>query len=168
MRGGKNLGPHRRKALLAGAAAAACVAALGLAGWALCSSGGDAAWTAQPATTEAAAAEEAGLSVGDVARLCADLVLDNAELGVDPSAIRVEAADGHVMITQASGDDAPTMVDATARRSAALARALKGVRVSGPDVTDVTWVTTDPDGNVKLSSRTRPTARPAAEPRPMS
>lgn len=157
---GKERGPHRRKALLAGAAAAACVAALGLAGWALCSSGGDAARTVQPATTEAAAAEEAGLSVGDVARLCADLVLDNAELGVDPSAIRVEAADGHVMITQASGDDAPTMVDATARRSAALARTLKGVRVSGSDVTDVTWVTTDPDGNVKVVISNTPDGAP--------
>lgn len=157
---GKERGPHRRKALLAGAAAAACVAALGLAGWALCSSGTGATQAAQPATTETAAAEATGLSVGDVARLCADLMLDNAELGVDPSAIRVEAADGHVMITQASGDDAPTMVDATARRSAALARALKGLKVAGSDVADVTWVTTDPAGSVKVAFSNTPDGAP--------
>lgn len=112
------------------------------------------------ATTEAETVD-AGLGLGDVAQLCTRLALDNADLSIDAARVRIEAQDGHVMVTQASEDDAATMVDATARRSAALARALNNQKVAGSDVVDVTWVTTDQAGNVKVAVANTPASAPA-------
>lgn len=154
-------GGRRRRRRVAGAAiAVVLVAGLG-AGLALASRVPSQEEPPGATATTEAETVDAGLGLGDVAQLCTRLALDNADLSIDAARVRIEAQDGHVMVTQASEDDAATMVDATARRSAALARALNNQKVAGSDVVDVTWVTTDQAGNVKVAVANTPASAPA-------
>ena len=91
------------------------------------------------------------LSTSDIAKLCATLKLDDADLSIASDQVRVDAKSGRVLVTQVSEDDAAKMVDSTARRSAALATVLNGKKVKGVSAVDVTWVATDKDGNIKVA-----------------
>lgn len=91
------------------------------------------------------------LSTSDIAKLCATLKLDDADLSIASDQVRIEAKSGRVLVTQASEDDASKMVDSTARRSAALAAVLNGKKVKGVSAVDVTWIATDKDGNIKVA-----------------
>ena len=91
------------------------------------------------------------LSTSDIAKLCATLKLDDADLSIASDQVRIEAKSGRVLVTQVSEDDAAKMVDSTARRSAALAAVLTGKKIKGVSAVDVTWVATDKDGNIKVA-----------------
>lgn len=91
------------------------------------------------------------LSTSDIAKLCATLKLDDADLSIASDQVRIEVKSGHILVTQASEDDAAKMVDSTARRSAALAAVLNGKKVKGVSAVDVTWIATDKDGNIKVA-----------------
>ena len=91
------------------------------------------------------------LSTSDVAKLCATLKLDDADLSIASDQVRIDAKSGRILVTQASEDDAVKMVDSTARRSAALAAVLNGKKVKGVSAVDVTWIATDKDGNIKVA-----------------
>lgn len=91
------------------------------------------------------------LSTSDIAKLCATLKLDDADLSIASDQVRIEAKSGRVLVTQVSEDDAAKMVDSTARRSAALAAVLNGKKIKGVSAVDVTWVATDKDGNIKVA-----------------
>lgn len=145
-----------RKKIIAIAAGVVLIAGLGIGAFALSSH--------KTANTQPAEQEQTvtpvkdnsedktdNLSTSDIAKLCATLKLDDADLAIASDQVRVDAKSGRVLVTQVSEDDAAKMVDSTARRSAALAAVLNGKKIKGVSAVDVTWVTTDKDGNIKVA-----------------
>lgn len=117
---------------------------------------GVAAWAMRPAAQpagEAPAAGEPARQDASVPQLLSSLSYHGRDVSATPSAVTVTAAHGHVMVEERSDADAVTRVDLSARRSAALAHALSGETVRGDEVSDVTWVACNPDGDVKFAVR---------------
>ena len=147
---------YKHKKIIAIAAGVVLIAGLGIGAFALSS---HKTANTQPAEQEQTVtpvkdnSEEKtdNLSTSDVAKLCAMLKLDDADLSIASDQVRIEAKSGRILVTQASEDDAAKMVDSTARRSAALAAVLNGKKVKGVSAVDVTWVATDKDGNIKVA-----------------
>lgn len=155
-----------RKKIIAIAAGVVLIAGLGIGAFALSS---HKTANTQPAEQEQTVApvkdnsEEKtdNLSTSDIAKLCSTLKLDDADLSIASDQVRVDAKSGRVLVTQVSEDDAAKMVDSTARRSAALAAVLNGKKIKGVSAVDVTWVTTDKDGNIKVAVAYDVTKAPA-------
>lgn len=145
-----------RKKIIAIAAGVVLIAGLGIGAFALSS---HKAANTQPAEQEQTVTpvkdnsedKTDNLSTSDIAKLCSTLKLDDADLSTASDQVRVDAKSGRVLVTQVSEDDAAKMVDSTARRSAALAAVLNGKKIKGVSAVDVTWVTTDKDGNIKVA-----------------
>lgn len=95
------------------------------------------------------------LTVEEVRALCADLAFDGEALAVDADAISIEVKDGQVMVTEPTDALGAPVVGAAAKKSAALATALKG-RASL-----VTWVmAAASDGTVQTAVATEPESAP--------
>ena len=159
---------NRRNRVVAGCVVAVLVAGLG-AGLALTHGApaqeAPAAATTQAATTEGAA--DAALTAGEVAALLPTLAFDGRDVSIAADMVTVGVSEtGNVVVTNASTDDEATVVESTAMRSAALAGELAGATVAGPagdvETSEVTWVTTDPDGNVTCAVSSDPAKAPAS------
>lgn len=110
---------------------------------------------APEAAPEAPTAQEqdSELTASDVARLCASLEFDGADVSAE--GVSVEVENGRVMVVFASGERGKELVDLTARRSAALAAALEGEGVS-----EVVWVAVDGGGAVQAAVSNVPGEQP--------
>lgn len=157
----------RRNRVIAGCVAAVLVAGLG-AGAALPlvapSQAAPVAATTAAATTEQA---DPALTASDVAAMLPSLSFDGNDVSIASDLATVGVSEtGNVVVTNASTDDAATVVSSTAMRSAALAGDLKGATVAGPSgdvaVSEVTWVTTDPSGNVECGVASDPAKAPTS------
>ena len=152
---------HRRRMVAVGVAAAAVAVGLGIA-LALGSGqptpetpepAAEAAPTAQQATEEEPAdLDEAGVE-GVVE---SNLAYAGEDVTAEAGTSEVTAADGHVMVTQRTDDDAEARVEASVKRAAATMSALANRTVVGTKVTDVTWVMCDPEGAPKAAVRVTP------------
>ena len=152
---------HRRRMVAVGVAAAAVAVGLGIA-LALGSGkptpetpepAAEAAPTAQQATEEEPAdLDEAGVE-GVVE---SDLAYAGEDVTAEAGTAEVTAADGHVMVTQRTDDDAEARVEASVKRAAATMSALANRTVGGTEVSDVTWVMCDPEGAPKAAVRVTP------------
>ena len=152
---------HRRRMVAVGVAAAAVAVGLGIA-LALGSGqptpetpepAAEAAPTAQQATEEEPAdLDEAGVE-GVVE---SNLAYAGEDVTAEAGTSEVTAADGHVMVTQRTDDDAEARVEASVKRAAATMSALANRTVGGTKVTDVTWVMCDPEGAPKAAVRVTP------------
>lgn len=121
------------------------------------------------ATTAAATTEQAdpALTASDVAAMLPSLSFDGQDVSIASDLATVGVSEtGNVVVTNASTDDAATVVSSTAMRSAALAGELGGATVAGPSgdvaVSEVTWVTTDPNGNVECGVASDPAKAPTS------
>ena len=119
------------------------------------------------AATTAAATEQGApaLTASDVAAMLPSLSFDGQDVSIASDLVTVGVSDsGNVVVTNASTDDAATVVASTAFRSAALAGELGDATVAGPAgdvaVSEVTWVTTGPDGNVECGVSNDPAKAP--------
>lgn len=160
----------RRNRVVAGCVVAMMVAAAGAAcaGAALPlvapSQEAPVAATTAASTTEGA---PAALAASDVAQMLPTLSFDGNDVSIASDLATVGVSEtGNVVVTNASTDDAATVVSSTATRSAALAGELKGATVAGPSgdvaVSEVTWVTTDPNGNVECGVASDPAKAPTS------
>ena len=158
---GDGQGSRRRRMVAVGVAAAAVAVGLGIA-LALGSGqqtpetpepAAEAAPTAQQATEEEPAdLDEAGVE-GVVE---SDLAYAGEDVTAEAGTAEVTAADGHVMVTQRTDDDAEARVEASVKRAAATMSALANRTVGGTEVSDVTWVMCDPEGTPKAAVRVTP------------
>lgn len=158
---GDGQGSSRRRMVAVGVAAAAVAVGLGIA-LALGSGqptpetpepAAEAAPTAQQATEEEPAdLDEAGVE-GVVE---SNLAYAGEDVTAEAGTSEVTAADGHVMVTQRTDDDAEARVEASVKRAAATMSALADRTVVGTKVTDVTWVMCDPEGAPKAAVRVTP------------
>lgn len=94
-----------------------------------------------------------GLSADDVAdELAGGLSFDGRDLSVPADEVRVVLTDGGVWVEQESRDDAEALVGGSARRAAALgAWVARRAEELGLEVPQVTWVTEDADGVVRMA-----------------
>ena len=158
---GDGQGSHRRRRVAVGVAAAAVAVGLGVA---LALGAGqptpetpepaaEAAPTAQQATEEEPAdLDEAGVE-GVVE---SGLSYAGEDVTAETGTAEVTAADGHVMVTQRTDDNAEARVEASVKRAAATMSALANRTVGGTKVSDVTWVMCDPEGAPKAAVRVTP------------
>lgn len=86
----------------------------------------------------------------DVAAACAGLSFDGSDVSVAADDVKAVLTANGVWVEQATADDAPAMVDATARRAAALA---KWAAEQNVGLSDVTWISEDANGAVRLVVR---------------
>lgn len=157
----------RRNRVVVGCVAAVLVAGLGI-GLAL-SHGTPSQEAPVAATTSAATIDDAkaALTASDVAAMLPKLTFDGQDVSISADLVTVGVSEaGNVVVTNASTDDAATVVSSTAMRSAALAGELRDATVTGPSgdvtVSEVTWVTTDPDGNVECGVSNDPAKAPSS------
>lgn len=146
-RGGKG---SRRRAVVAGVAAVAIVAGIGAAAWLWPKADAPQGQGQQEQQSEAQQGDELGLDVRDVWGICRDLSLDGVDCGVERDSIRVVANAGRIMVVHTSDEDPADMVGLAARRCAALAGAVEGMRIGGAQVEEVVWVVADGSGLVKV------------------
>lgn len=119
---------------------------------------GDALQTvSEPASADgqAAAAPQIAMTANtvtadDVAAACAGLSFDGSDVSVAADDVKAVLTANGVWVEQATADDAPAMVDATARRAAALA---KWAAEQNVGLSDVTWISEDANGAVRLVVR---------------
>lgn len=119
---------------------------------------GDALQTvSEPASADgqAAAAPQIAMTANtvtadDVAAACAGLSFDGSDVSVAADNVKAVLTANGVWVEQATADDAPAMVDATARRAAALA---KWAAEQNVGLSDVTWISEDANGAVRLVVR---------------
>lgn len=119
---------------------------------------GDALQTvSEPASADgqAAAAPQIAMAANtvtadDVAAACAGLSFDGSDVSVAADNVKAVLTANGVWVEQATADDAPAMVDATARRAAALA---KWAAEQNVGLSDVTWISEDANGAVRLVVR---------------
>ena len=90
------------------------------------------------------------VTADDVAAACAGLSFDGSDVSVAADDVKVVLTSDGVWVEQATTDDAPAMVDATARRAAALA---KWAAEQNVGLADVTWISEDANGAVRLVVR---------------
>lgn len=90
------------------------------------------------------------VTADDVAAACAGLSFDGSDVSVAADDVKAVLTSDGVWAEQATTDDAPAMVDATARRAAALA---KWAAEQNVGLADVTWISEDANGAVRLVVR---------------
>lgn len=90
------------------------------------------------------------VTADDVAAACAGLSFDGSDVSVAADDVKAVLTANGVWVEQATADDAPAMVDATARRAAALAKWASEQNVG---LSDVTWISEDANGAVRLVVR---------------
>lgn len=90
------------------------------------------------------------VTADDVAAACAGLSFDGSDVSVAADDVKSVLTANGVWVEQATADDAPAMVDATARRAAALAKWASEQNVG---LADVTWISEDANGAVRLVVR---------------
>ena len=104
----------------------------------------------QAAATPQIAMTANTVTADDVAAACAGLSFDGSDVSVAADDVKAVLTVNGVWVEQATVDDAPAMVDATARRAAALA---KWAAEQNVDLSDVTWISEDANGAVRLVVR---------------
>ena len=109
-----------------------------------------AAGDGQAAATPQIAMTANTVTADDVAAACAGLSFDGSDVSVAADDVKAVLTANGVWIEQATADDAPAMVDATARRAAALAKWASEQNVG---LADVTWISEDANGAVRLVVR---------------
>lgn len=109
-----------------------------------------AAGDGQVAATPQIAMTANTVTADDVAAACAGLSFDGSDVSVAADDVKAVLTANGVWVEQATADDAPAMVDATARRAAALAKWASEQNVG---LSDVTWISEDANGAVRLVVR---------------
>ena len=104
----------------------------------------------QAAATPQIAMTANTVTADDVAAACAGLSFDGSDVSVAADDVKAVLTANGVWVEQATADDAPAMVDATARRAAALA---KWAAEQNVGLSDVTWISEDANGAVRLVVR---------------
>lgn len=104
----------------------------------------------QAAVTPQIAMTANTVTADDVAAACAGLSFDGSDVSVAADDVKAVLTANGVWVEQATTDDAPAMVDATARRAAALA---KWAAEQNVGLADVTWISEDANGAVRLVVR---------------
>ena len=104
----------------------------------------------QAAATPQIAMTANTVTADDVAAACAGLSFDGSDVSVAADDVKAVLTANGVWVEQATADDAPAMVDATARRAAALA---KWAAEQNVGLADVTWISEDANGAVRLVVR---------------
>lgn len=104
----------------------------------------------QAAATPQIAMTANTVTADDVAAACAGLSFDGSDVSVAADDVKAVLTANGVWVEQATADDAPAMVDATARRAAALAKWASEQNVG---LADVTWISEDANGAVRLVVR---------------
>lgn len=104
----------------------------------------------QAAATPQIAMTANTVTADDVAAACAGLSFDGSDVSVAADDVKAVLTANGVWVEQATTDDAPAMVDATARRAAALA---KWAAEQNVGLADVTWISEDANGAVRLVVR---------------
>ena len=90
------------------------------------------------------------VTADDVAAACAGLSFDGSDVSVAADDVKAVLTSNGIWVEQATTDDASAMVDATARRAAALA---KWAAEQNVGLSDVTWISEDANGAVRLVVR---------------
>lgn len=160
---------RRRGGRIAAALAAVSAALVAIALYlALGTSGADPLKTAEPvpagsasasAQVDAAASEPKKVDVGQAV---AALSFDGEQVGVPADKARVAAKDGRVLVSAAAGDADDAVVRLAARRMAALAGQLKGLKIDDTEVSSVTWVAEGADGSVQFAGTIAPAFAPTS------
>ena len=104
----------------------------------------------QAAATPQIAMTANTVTADDVAAACAGLSFDGSDVSVAADDVKAVLTSNGIWVEQATADDAPAMVDVTARRAAALAKWASEQNVG---LSDVTWISEDANGAVRLVVR---------------